>query len=65
MNKYYELLMQFTNGTTPCRKRLLRKYDEALIDEAINLGYIEEVRKNDIHDPIYAITKLGKEIRDK
>ena len=63
-NKFYSMLMQFTQGTTPSRTRLKRKYGEALIDEALNLGLIKEIRQNKYGDPIYAITEQGKEKRD-
>lgn len=33
--KYYGMLMQFTNGTTSCRSHLSRHYSTELIDEAI------------------------------
>lgn len=64
MNKFYGLLMQFTHGTTPCRKHLLKNYSPILIDESIELGYIVEIRKNAYGEAVYAITDLGKNIRD-
>lgn len=63
-NCFYELLMQFTGGTTPSRKNLSKHYSENLIDEAINLGYIKEIGKNDIGDPVYGITESGRQTRD-
>lgn len=64
MNKFYSMLMQFSQGTTPSRTHLKRKFGEALIDEALYLGYIIELRKNEFDDPIYAITASGIEKRD-
>ena len=65
MNKFYGILMQFTNGTTPCRNHLLRQYPATLIDEAVQLAYIVEIRKNNWGDPVYTITYSGRNIRDK
>ncbi len=64
MNEFYGLLVQFTGGTTPCREHLLRHHSEALVDEAIQLGYIAKIRENDDGDSVYAITKSGKNKRD-
>lgn len=61
---FYGLLMQFTNGTTPCRQHLMRRFPK-IVDQAIELGYIVEIRCNEDGDPVYAITELGKRIRDK
>lgn len=65
MNQWYGFLMNFTQGATPCRKYLLRRYSEAEIDEAIRLGYITQVSVNDLNDPQYQITDCGKDARDK
>lgn len=64
MNKFYAMLMQFSQGTTPSRSHLIRKYGEALVDEALSLGYIFELRKNAYGEPVYAITNEGKAVRD-
>ncbi len=64
MNKFYRILMQFSGGTTPTRKSLLHSFDESLVDEAITLRYIIEIGTTDIGEPKYAITELGKQIRD-
>ena len=63
--KFYGMLMQFTQGTTPCRKHLIRHYSAELIDEAVELGYIVQIRTNETGDPVYAITDKGKELRDR
>ena len=63
--KFYGMLMQFTKGTTPCRNHLARHYSTELIDEAIELGYIIQIRINETGDPVYAITDKGKELRDR
>ena len=64
MNKFYSMLMRFTQGTTPSRAHLKQKYGEELIDEALRLGYIIELRKNEFGEPVYAITIDGKSKRD-
>lgn len=62
---FYGLLMQFTKGTTPSRRHLLKHYSSEMIDMAIDLGYIVEIRRNDYNEPVYAITDMGRDIRDK
>lgn len=62
---FYGLLIQFTKGTTPSRKHLLKHHSSEIIDKAIDLGYIVETRRNTYNEPVYAITNLGKEVRDK
>lgn len=64
MNEFYSLLMQFAQESEACRKHLLKNYDEDLINKAITNGYLYELRKNDIGDPVYAITEKGKRKRD-
>lgn len=64
MNEFYSMLMQFTQGSECARKHLRKNYSEELIDRALHEKYIEESRKNDIGEPIYIITTLGKEKRD-
>ena len=63
--KYHLLLTFFTQGAYNTRSRLLRKFPERTIDEAIALGLIVEVRKDDAGIPIYAITEAGRSLRDK
>lgn len=62
---FYGMLMQFTRGTTPCREHLLKSHSADLIDAAIQLGYIREIHRNAYDDPVYMITDLGKNVRDK
>ena len=61
---FYGLLMQFSNGTTPCRSHLEKRFDVELIDAAIDSGYIREIKRNSCDDPVYQITLLGREVRD-
>ena len=65
MNKFYAMLMQFSQGSTPSRSHLIRKYGEELVDEALSLGYIRERRKNAYGELVYEIKDEGKLIRDK
>lgn len=65
IKRFYEILMQFTNATMPCRKHLLRRYSADLIDEAIDLELIVQVRRNEFGDPVYTITDKGKKLRDE
>ncbi|MBE6668046.1 MAG: hypothetical protein E7607_07055 [Ruminococcaceae bacterium] len=64
MNKYYKLLMEFTNGSTPYVGLLYRRHTKELVDEAIKLNYIVQCGKNTYGEPIFTITSLGKSIRD-
>lgn len=63
--KYHLLLALFTKGSCNTRSRLLRKFPERTIDEAIALGLIVEVRKDDVGIPVYAITEMGRRLRDE
>lgn len=63
--KYHLLLTFFTRGAHNTRSRLLRKFPEGTIDEAIALGLIVEIRKDDAGIPVYAITEVGRGLRDK
>lgn len=63
--KYHLLLMLFTQGSCNTRSRLLRRFPESTIDEAIALGLIIEVRKDNAGIPVYAITETGRGLRDK
>lgn len=64
MKDLYGLLMQFTNGTTPCRDYLLKNFPTEKVERALSLGYIIEIRKNAYNDSVYAITDLGRRYRD-
>ena len=64
MNKYYKLLMEFTNGSTPYAGLLYRRHAKDLVDEAIQLGYIVACGKNTYGETLYTITPLGKSLRD-
>lgn len=61
MKKYHKLLHFLSDGTEWSRTNLKRRVDEILIDEALQLEYIRISRINDIGEPIYIITKRGKE----
>lgn len=63
--KYHLLLTLFTKGSCNTRSRLLRRFPENMIDEAIALGMIVEVRKDDVGIPVYAITEVGRRLRDE
>ena len=62
--QYYLLLTLFSNGSLNTRSRLLRKFSENIIDEAVALGLIFEIRKDKAGIPVYAITEAGRRIRD-
>ena len=64
MNDYYTMLMEFTQGTTPCWTHLTRRFSEKLVRSAIELGYIVQIGCNSNNDPIYAITEKGIKKRD-
>ena len=64
MSKYYRLLMEFTNGSTPYVGLLYRRYSKELVDEAIKLNYIVKCGENTYGETLYTITSLGKSIRD-
>ena len=64
MSKYYKLLMEFTNGSTPYIGLLYRRHSKELVDEAIRLNYIVECGKNMYGEMLYTITSLGKAVRD-
>ena len=64
-NTYFKLLVLFGINDIWTRKNLLRSIkDEKLIDDVLSLGYIKQVDINDIGEPRYQITELGKKIRD-
>lgn len=64
-NTYFKLLVLFGINDIWTRKNLLRSIkDEKLIDDVLSLGYIKQVDINDIGEPLYQITELGKKIRD-
>lgn len=60
--KFYEMLVLFSHGTMHDRQRLLHKYPEELVDEAIAKGYIVEIQKNQFGEPTYGITSIGKTV---
>ena len=64
MNIFYNLLMEFTNGSTPCVGLLYRRHTKELVNEAIKLKYIVECGENTYGEILYTITSLGKSIRD-
>lgn len=63
--KYHLLLTLFTKGSYNTRSRLLRRFPENTIDEAVALGLIVEVHKDDAGIPVYAITETGRSLRDE
>lgn len=63
--KYHLLLTLFTKGSCNTRSRLLRKFSENTIDEAVALGLIVIVRKDDAGIPVYGITEAGRKLRDE
>ena len=64
-NYWYKYLIVFSNDAVWSRTNLLRRWkSESLISEALSLRYIEEIGTNDIKDPQYCITELGKKKRD-
>ena len=64
-NTYFKLLVLFGINDIWTKKNLLRSIkDEKLIDDVLSLGYIKQVDINDIGEPRYQITELGKKIRD-
>lgn len=65
MMTFYGLLLQCSNGTTPCRSHLVKMFGDELVDDAIEQGYIREIRKNSSGEPVYQITLLGKDARDR
>lgn len=66
MNVYYKLLVLFQRGEKCARNYLLGRpsITEQLVDEAVKLGYIQEVDKTDIGEIRYMITKAGINKRD-
>lgn len=65
MKDFYGFLIEFSQGTTPRKEHLVRRYSEDKLQEALEKGYIKEYGKTSDGEPMYAITDLGKEIRDK
>ena len=64
MNKYYKILIEFSNGTTPCKPHLIRRYGEDLLKECLQKEYIIQIGTNSVGDPIYTITEKGRQKRD-
>lgn len=65
MSDFYGLLMEFSQGTTPRKEHLERRYTPEKVHEAIDKGYIKECGKTSEGETMYMITSLGKEMRDK
>ena len=65
MNDFYGFLMEFTNGTTPRKEHLVRRYSEEKIQESLEKGYIKEFAETSEGEIMYIITSFGKEIRNK
>jgi len=65
MNDFYGFLMEFSQGTTPRKEHLERRYTPEKLIEAIEKGYIIECGRTSEGEPKYSITALGKEVRDK
>lgn len=63
-NLFYGMLVQFSQGSDVSRSHLRRRYTDEMIDEAIRLGYIVEVRRHEDGDPVYRITNKGRSARD-
>lgn len=63
--KYHLLLTLFSKGSCNTRSRLLRKFPEKTVYEAVALGLIMEIRKDDAGIPVYAITEAGRKLRDE
>lgn len=60
--KFYEMLILFSGDCMHDRTRLLHKYPEADVDEAVTKGYLEKVGEDNFGVPIYSITESGKEV---
>lgn len=65
MEREYEFLCEFSNNTHPAKRHLVRRYGKKALDEAIEEMWIFEYGKNEADDVLYAITRKGKERRDK
>ena len=66
MNRFYQILYWISaGGNTASRPNLLKQFSAELIDECLDTGYLIEIRRNAINDPVYAITNAGREKRDK
>ena len=65
MNKYYKLLILFSEDTQNTRKRLLKIIPPDILDEALSKKYIVQCGTTDIGDALYSITALGKKVRDE
>lgn len=57
--KFTGLLYRFRSGERVC-ETALRSFPKAIIDEAVELGYIKIVGINDIGKKLYSITDAGK-----
>ncbi|MBQ3138642.1 MAG: hypothetical protein IJN11_10990 [Oscillospiraceae bacterium] len=65
MNDFYGFLMEFSQGTTPRKEHLERRYSAEKVQEALDKGYIIEYGKTSEGETKYMITSLGKQIRDE
>lgn len=64
MNEYYKILIEFSQGTTPCRSHLIRRHGIDLLTKCIQNNYIIKIGENSNGDAIYSITNIGKQKRD-
>ena len=63
-NEYYAILIEFTQGTTPCKDHLIHRYGEELLDACLTEGYIVPDGTNSAGDTKYRITPAGRAKRD-
>ena len=64
MNKYYKILIEFTDGMTPSEPHLVRRYGKELLNECLLQNFIVPVGRNSVGETIYTITAEGKAQRD-
>lgn len=64
MKKQYQFLMEFSRGATPCAQHLNKRYGEESVRFALENRWIVACGTQDNGDTLYAITKLGTQIRD-
>lgn len=65
MERQYQFLCEFSNGTTPCAQHLCKRYGANQVDTALKNGWIEPCGKQVDGDTLYTITELGKQTRDQ
>jgi len=63
MQKEYQFLCEFSNGTRPTRTHLVHRYGEESVKTALGSGWIVEL-KNSNGDIAYEITSEGEARRD-